>query len=225
MTDPRRDDFDDLEFSRPRSRPLAIVLAILVGMGAAALLFFSFGPRAGEVPSWVPEPPPPPPMAHVELRSTPPGAKVYLEEGKVPLAVTPNVVTLFPGSHTLRFELPGFEIKRVTLDTTKDTAIEATWDGVLVTLRSNPDGAVLYLDGKPLHQAPFTMAFPRSDKPQEIRAKIEGFPERLFVFQPTQDIDYQFDFTAASEPSSAPASAQLANPLPAPGDPLKAPHR
>src|SRR5262245_25855132 len=139
MTNPERDNF-----SGGRTSQGTWLVAGSVGAGAvlAAVIFFVLvpGPKE-EVPEWVPKGPPPIQMIAVEVQSEPAGAKVFLGEGGVPLAKTPGSVSLMPGVHTLRFELPGFPMQRIPVDTTKDKTALAKWEGVVITLRSKPEGA------------------------------------------------------------------------------------
>jgi hypothetical protein len=203
-TDPEREAFSG---GKTSSGTWIALGSIAAGAALAALIFFAFipGPKS-DVPEWVPEGPPPIQTIQIEVTSTPPGARVVLDDGGVPLARTPGRVSLMPGAHELRFELPGFPIRRVGVDTAKDRSAATTWDGVVLAVTSKPEGAALLLDGGPLGFAPYTLALPRGEKPYELRARMEGQPEQVFVFQPTQDITRLFDFTAPAS-ASAPASS------------------
>jgi hypothetical protein len=196
-------------FSGGKTSPGTWMVLGCVGAGAAlaALIFFVLIPAPKQdVPEWVPDGPPPILTIPIEVTSTPPGAKVFLENGGVPLARTPGLVSLMPGTHELRFELPGFPIRRVGVDTAKDKSAATSWDGVVIKMMSKPEGAALLLDGGPLGFAPYTLALPRGEKAHELKARLEGQPEQVFVFQPTHDLERIFDFTAPAS-SSAPSSA------------------
>jgi PEGA domain len=203
-----RDDFEP-----PRRSPLAMFFAIGLG-GAASLLvvWLLFGSgvvtRKGGVPDWIPKAPPPTPLAQVQVTSSPKGAKVYLEQGSVALATTPGVITVTPKPHTLRFELPGMKIQKIDIDAGQTTQANASWDAVTISIDGRPEGEVaLLLDGKPLGFTPFSLYYLKENTPHEVKARYQG-EERVFVFQPTQDLERMFDFTVpASAPASVPASA------------------
>ena len=103
---------DDVDFQPGRS-PARVWLAILLG-GVVAVGGFRLDAEllatSRETPNWIPHAPPPPPMSQISVGSTPVGAKVYRNDGGVALATTPGIVSLMPGAHSLRFELPGLPV-------------------------------------------------------------------------------------------------------------------
>ena len=50
----------------------------------------------------------PPPAGRVSIKSTPTGAKVYIDHATAPIAPTPAEIALAPGPHHIRVELPGY---------------------------------------------------------------------------------------------------------------------
>lgn len=212
MSEPHQNEELGVELSGTRSKA-RVVASIGVGLLIGALFFWGLSHLSAsrEVPDWVPPAPPPLQMAQVEVFSSPPGAKVFLEDGGVSLAETPGVISLMPGERTLRFELPGLPVKKVTLNTEEEKQAQVSWEAAVVKIRARPERVPLLLDGAPYGFTPATLYFPKGSTPHEVKACPkdaakgacpEGAEEKVFVFQPAHDLEHLFDFTS---PASAPA--------------------
>jgi hypothetical protein len=206
--DPLQSELDALGKKSSLTVPLVIGGVVLVG----ALIFAITATQkqtAGNndpIPSWI-KPPPPVKMVQVQVSSQPEGANVYLNDSLVSLTKTPGVVTVIPGPNTFRIELPGLNVHRVKIDTSKENKIDVSWSAVAVDINSTPEkGVALFLDGKPLGYAPYKLFFPKDGKEHEIKAQLSPYPEQTFKFTTSQYVSYRFNFVAPSS-TSAPTTA------------------
>jgi PEGA domain-containing protein len=101
----------------------------------------------------------------LEVTSSTTGADVSIDGehvGTIPLAGP--ITTLTPGEHTIKVEKPGFApyIDVFKIDRKKPTRVEVELVAVagVLKLKSNVDGARVYVDGKFVGEAPLTTEVP-----------------------------------------------------------------
>jgi hypothetical protein len=116
-------------------------------------------------------------VAMLIAHSTPLGATV--SAGGVDLGVTPILVnSLMPGTHRLRFSLPGFQPTEreviVSERTPVKVAVELRSDSATLTLASDPSGAAVAVNGIPRGTTPCVVErIPEGDAVVDLSA--EGF--------------------------------------------------
>lgn len=184
----------------PRRRP---VWGVLGGVGAVLVLLAGVGlwlsrppsPKAVELPPT----PPPPPVRHVlEVQTTPPGARAYLDGfylGQTPLKTPP----LEGGRRLLRLEAPGYEPVEEEILLEEDLALRYALKPLKTSAPSSADKLrlrlegrswlrVSTLDGKRLYEGipevGSTLEFPlpvevRAGNPPAVVVILEGKEERM----------------------------------------------
>jgi len=60
---------------------------------------------------------------------------------------------------------------------------------VNISLKSEPSGATLLRDGRPIGETPYAFELPRRDEPIEVRLSKPGFPDRTVRVTPNEDLD------------------------------------
>ncbi len=91
----------------------------------------------------------------LRVKSTPPGASVYLDDEKMPRGVTTEdgllLLALPLGTHTVRVEQPHYtattQQAEVLKDTTTDVQLTLAGLPARLTVTTTPKGAAVYLDG------------------------------------------------------------------------------
>ena len=126
-----------------------LVPRLLVAMGLWAMLWPG---RVAEAQRRIP----------VNLESTPPGARVYLDsEGTPPIAVTPKKAVRIPrGPHVLIFKLEGYQTARLSVDVRRRREtfrVVLQPLGTLYVTAGNSDaqGAAVLVDGRPVGNVPY----------------------------------------------------------------------
>jgi hypothetical protein len=118
-------------------------------------------------------------VAMLVAQSTPRGATV--SAGGVDLGVTPILInSLLPGTHRIRFSLPGFQPteREVVLSerTPVKVAVELRSDSATLTFESDPPGASVAINGIPRGTTPCVVdRIPEGEAVIDIRA--EGFQD------------------------------------------------
>ncbi len=187
---------EHLDNFTPQTTLTARIVLFVVSIGLVLALVFAlffYQPGSSEVPSWIPKTAPPKPLVVLAVESMPRGAKVYMDDGSISLGKTPGQVSLLPGKHSLRFELAGFPIKTVVVDTATDKQASVSWDGVVIEIETDPSDLGIMLDGNDLGRSPYTLALPKSDKPRELKV-LYGTESRMRMLTPDKNQQHFFDF-------------------------------
>jgi len=172
----------------------ALLLLMLVGAGYYLFVYKGQSQVVEPVPvtplpqtqpasETLPPPPPPVPTVAVDLRTKPAGATV-LFDGEVK-GVTPVTLDAVPvGSHTVRFELKGYDPVDHNVDIPAeakeaqvvDVALKPMTDMTVGSLKitSNPPGATILLDGKGLGVTPRTVTKLRAGK-HSLELSLQGY--------------------------------------------------
>ncbi len=122
----------------------------------------------------------PNPVGTVTVNTVPSGASVYLDG--ILRGQSPVTFTVSPGTHTLKLSLSGYMTKTVTF--TLGSGQRRTFNYTLqkivqygsLKIRSNPQGARVYIDGTYKGTTPISIPSIRAGT-HEIRIKMSGYEE------------------------------------------------
>lgn len=135
-------------------------------------------------------------IADIELLSDPPGAKLVVDDRPDASCTAPCTMALPNGRHTLTAELGGYNIARRIFTIPADTSLYvpmAKSTGVLF-VTSIPNGATIYIDGKPYGRTPATLHLTSGShqlvvadgslqREETVIIQSDGFESRSFRFQ------------------------------------------
>jgi len=146
--------------------------------------------------------------------SKPVGATFELRDanGRVKSGQCPaELAGLLTGDYTLIAKL-GDREKTLPLAIRRDetTPLEIVFPEARVAIASQPRGAEIVLDGKPVGKAPLDLALP--DGPHDIVAKYKNWPaqKRTINVEPDKPVDVKFEFQHGSvKITSAPGGASV----------------
>ncbi|HEX3683506.1 MAG TPA: serine/threonine-protein kinase [Bryobacteraceae bacterium] len=152
-----------------------------------------------EAPVAAPPPQAAPPtegVADIELLSDPPGAKIVVDDRPDASCTAPCTMSLPNGRHTLTAELGGYNMARRIFTIPADTSLYVPMNrstGVLF-VTSIPNGATIYVDGKPYGRTPATLHLAAGShqvtvangsvqRQETVIIQSDGFESRSFRFQ------------------------------------------
>ena len=135
-------------------------------------------------------------VADIELLSDPPGAKIVVDDRPDASCTAPCTMALPNGRHTLTAELGGYNMSRRIFTIPADTSLYVPMNkstGVLF-VTSIPNGATIYIDGKPYGRTPATLHLPAGShqvvvangsiqREETVIVQNDGFDSRSFRFQ------------------------------------------
>lgn len=135
-------------------------------------------------------------VADIELLTDPPGAKVVVDGRSDASCTAPCTMSLPNGRHTLTAELNGYNLARRIFTIPADTSLYVPMNkstGV-VFVTSIPNGATIYVDGKPYGRTPATLRLPAgshqvvvangsAQHEEMVNVQPDGFEARSFRFQ------------------------------------------
>jgi hypothetical protein len=160
--------------------------------------------------------------ADVDVRSTPPGATVWLADG--PKGTTP--VTLHPrlGEHTVRLTLDGYheqaiELKLVRPGEAPDLEVVLSPSVATVSVTTTPPGADVSFDGISKGKSPVTVPGLEPGKAIVVQTTLKGHrPESRTITPPGGNVPYELEVplepTGKPAPTATPAgSAPPVKPL------------
>lgn len=126
-----------------------------------------------------------------EIESQPSDAVVYLDDAPKPLGRTPLSTRLPLGKHVLRFEKEGFETQRLEIEAKKRERLPvmvalararpAERSGY-VTIRSNVDGADVFIDSVPRGKTPLPPRLALAPGGHKIEVRKPGYRSESFSF-------------------------------------------
>jgi serine/threonine protein kinase len=135
-------------------------------------------------------------VADIELLSDPPGAKIVVDDRADASCTAPCTMSLPNGRHTLTAELGGYNLSRriFTIPGDRSLYVPMSRSTGVVFVTSTPNGATIYVDGKPYGRTPATLHLPAgshqvvvangSAQHEEIvSVQPDGFEARNFRFQ------------------------------------------
>ena len=118
--------------------------------------------------------PPTPIYGRIKVASTPFDADIYLDGKKV--GITPELLNnILIGDHELKIEKKGCAAVTKSVKVEENKTVEVSVDlptGENVTLKSNPTGATIYIDGELVGTAPLTQTL--SYGSHKIKAELDG---------------------------------------------------
>ena len=115
--------------------------------------------------------------AMVFMKTTPPGAQVFVDGAEKPGGKTPCVVDVKVGEHKVRFELDGHypEERTFTAKATGGVSVDVklTKRPTLISIETTPSGAAVFVDGESKGRSPLK-GKPVDAGEHEIRIELEG---------------------------------------------------
>ena len=135
-------------------------------------------------------------VADIELLSDPPGAKIVVDDRPDASCTAPCTMSLPNGRHTLTAELGGYNTARRIFAIPADNSLYVPMNrstGVLF-VTSIPNGATIYVDGKPYGRTPSTLHLAAGShqvivangpvqREETVIIQSDGFESRSFRFQ------------------------------------------
>jgi tRNA A-37 threonylcarbamoyl transferase component Bud32 len=135
-------------------------------------------------------------VADIELLSDPPGAKIVVDDRPDASCTAPCTMSLPNGRHTLTAELGGYNVARRIFTIPADNSLYLPMNkstGVLF-VTSIPNGATIYVDGKPYGRTPATLHLAAGShqvvvangsvqREETVIVQNDGFDSRSFRFQ------------------------------------------
>ncbi|MDQ3622993.1 MAG: SUMF1/EgtB/PvdO family nonheme iron enzyme [Verrucomicrobiota bacterium] len=148
----------------------------------------------------------------VRIETKPPGATFELREGRrvVSTGIAPATVSDLPtGSYALLLRLDAWKrMENVEITRGEEAVKEVAFKSGQVVISSKPEGAGIFIDGKPIGAAPLELQLP--DGPHEIVAKFGTWPEQrqTIAVDPAMPATVAFEFARGrvkitSRPSGA----------------------
>jgi serine/threonine protein kinase len=129
-------------------------------------------------------------MGQFVIKTNPPGVPFQIidAENKVTSGISPLTVQNMPtGKYQVKIERPGWPdiVEDVDLAANASVAIQHTFQGANVSLKSDPSGATIYLAGAPIGKTPLNCALPLAQV--ELTSKIGSLAPVTQRFTPDPD--------------------------------------
>jgi formylglycine-generating enzyme required for sulfatase activity len=172
-------------------------------------------------------------MGGLNIKSDPPGAEVWIKlnerldrlAGNTPL----HLGDLPVGSHRLELRYEDWAPIRRTVEVVEDVTqdLDFEWERALVTFRSDPPGAEVFLDSLTLGNGrdvtPFRVELPEGDYRFVARHSLLGSVEKTVYVDPDlklNEIDFPFSYGSVSLTSKPPGAAVISEGRPIGRTPL-----
>lgn len=115
----------------------------------------------------------------LSMTTEPPGASVFLDEQKTALTTPATLKAISPGRHTIGLFLPNHKFWEKEIMVQKGETLHfdigLAKDLGTLTITSQPAGALVLLDGKPIGQTPLTQEGLEPEKIYAVEIWTEGF--------------------------------------------------
>ncbi len=136
-------------------------------------------------------------MVAVEIRSTPPGAKITLDDGKVEGCTAPCALDLAPGRHVLVAQLEKYETanKIFNLPAESKLNVNLRRQTGTVAVSSSPAGALISVDGIEYpEKTPTMLTLPIGKHKVTVSIPGRGEKSREFNIDDGAQLDYSVNF-------------------------------
>lgn len=136
-------------------------------------------------------------MVAVEIRSTPPGAKITLDDGKVEGCTSPCTLDLAPGRHVLIAQLDKYETANKIFNLPADSKLNVNLrrQTGTVAVSSNPAGAQIVVDGIEYpEKTPTMLTLPVGKHKVTVSFPGRGEKSRDFNIEDGAQLDYSVNF-------------------------------
>ncbi len=136
-------------------------------------------------------------MVAVEIRSTPPGAKITLDDGKVEGCTSPCSLDLAPGRHVLVAQLDNYETTNKIFNLPADSKLNVSLrrQTGTVAVSSSPAGALIVVDGIEYpEKTPTMLTLPVGKHKVTVTIPGRGEKSREFNIDDGAQLDYSVNF-------------------------------
>ncbi len=136
-------------------------------------------------------------MVAVEIRSTPPGAKITLDDGKVEGCTSPCSLDLAPGRHVLVAQLDKYETANKIFNLPADSKLNVNLrrQTGTVAVSSSPAGALIVVDGIEYpEKTPTMLTLPVGKHKVTVSLAGRGEKSREFNIDDGAQLDYNVNF-------------------------------
>ena len=177
--------------------PIAPPLPKAVGAVSKAEPKKPDAPPAGDKPAGTDPVPSGKGMVAVEIRSTPPGAKITLDDGKVEGCTAPCTLDLAPGRHVLVAQLEKYETANKIFNLPADSKLNVNLrrQTGMVAVSSSPAGAVISVDGVEYpEKTPTMLTLPIGKHKVTVSIPGRGEKSREFNIEDGAQLDYSVNF-------------------------------
>ena len=177
--------------------PIAPPLPKSVGTGGRADVKKAEARPGGETPPSTDPVPSGKGMVAVEIRSTPPGAKITLDDGKVEGCTSPCSLDLAPGRHVLVAQLDKYETTNKIFNLPADSKLNVNLrrQTGTVAVSSSPAGALIVVDGIEFpEKTPTMLTLPVGKHKVTVSLAGRGEKSREFNIDDGAQLDYSVNF-------------------------------
>jgi len=177
--------------------PIAPPLPKSVDAGGKAEPKKPDAPPAGDKPAGTDPAPSGKGMVAVEIRSTPPGAKITLDDGKVEGCTAPCTLDLAPGRHVLIAQLDKYETANKIFNLPADSKLNVNLrrQTGTVAVSSSPAGALISVDGIEYpEKTPTMLTLPIGKHKVTVSIPGRGEKSREFTIDDGAQLDYSVNF-------------------------------